>query len=311
MPLANIVSISGRKSSGKSACASELQKIGYSILNVADALKDLIRKVLFISKDTLEENKNNPDLVFTLDNFQVYLLSTELGIHHETIQSVLFVHPKLTIRCLLQLLGTELIRSFNPNWHLEKLKQSIQRIQSIQQLQLTDQNCKICIPDVRFKNELEFIKNELKGDSFYIIRPQLQETNISNHISETELNWTHFGNNVILNDCTLERLMSKMMSCNSLHQLTESDDKLGFLKSKLFLYVNFKTVYLAGKLFLNTKVRKSLTPFINENYKLWHCSNKKYPDILENISNEELKEKYIRLWLKGIFDFLVQSQTIL
>lgn len=312
--LANIVSISGRKSSGKSACASELEKIGYSILNVADALKELIRKILFISKETLEENKNNPDLVFTLNNFQVYLISTELGIHHETIQSVLFVHSKLTIRLLLQLIGTELIRTFNPNWHLEKLKENIQ------QLQLTDQNCKICIPDVRFINELEFIKNELKGDSYYIIRQlrqlrpqsnsqlQTQEPGISNHVSETELNWTHFGNNVIMNDCTLEQLMNKLVSCN---QLTELEDKLGFLKSKLFLNVDFRNVYLAGKLFLNIKTKESLTPFINENYKLWYCSNKRYPDILENMNDEQLKAKYIRLWLKGMFDFMVQSSNTL
>lgn len=313
--LANIVSISGRKSSGKSACASELEKIGYSILNVADALKELIRKILFISKETLEENKNNPDLVFTLNNFQVYLISTELGIHHETIQSVLFVHSKLTIRLLLQLIGTELIRTFNPNWHLEKLKENIQ------QLQLTDQNCKICIPDVRFINELEFIKNELKGDSYYIIRQlrqlrpqsnsqlQTQEPGISNHVSETELNWTHFGNNVIMNDCTLEQLMNKLVSCNSCNQLTELEDKLGFLKSKLFLHVDFRNVYLAGKLFLNIKAKESLTPFINENYKLWYCSNKRYPDILENMNDEQLKAKYIRLWLKGMFDFMVQSSN--
>lgn len=310
--LANIVSISGRKSSGKSACASELEKIGYSILNVADALKELIRKILFISKETLEENKNNPDLVFTLNNFQVYLISTELGIHHETIQSVLFVHSKLTIRLLLQLIGTELIRTFNPNWHLEKLKENIQ------QLQLTDPNCKICIPDVRFINELEFIKNELKGDSYYIIRQlrqlrpqsnsQPQEPGISNHVSETELNWTHFGNNVIMNDCTLEQLMNKLVSCN---QLTELENKLGFLKSKLFLNVDFRNVYLAGKLFLNIKAKESLTPFINENYKLWYCSNKRYPDILENMNDEQLKAKYIRLWLKGMFDFMVQSSNTL
>jgi hypothetical protein len=304
--LNNIVSISGRKSSGKSACAAELQKIGYSILNVADALKDLIRKVLFISKDILEENKNNPDLVFTLDNFQVYLLSTEIGIHHETIQSVLFVHSKLTIRLLLQLIGTDLIRSFNPNWHLEKLKENVQ------QLQLTDPNCKICIPDVRFKNELEFIKNELQGESYYMIRqlgPQQQEPGISNHVSETELNWSHFGNNVIINDCTLEELMSKLMSCNSCNQLTELENKMGFLKSRLFLNVDFRNVYLAGKLFLNTKANGTLTPFINENYKLWYCSNKRYPDILENINDEQLKAKYIRLWFKGIFDFMVQSSN--
>ena len=308
--LANIVSISGRKSSGKSACASELQKIGYSILNVADALKELIQKVLFISKETLEENKNNPDLVFTLNNFQVYLISTELGIHHETIQSVLFVHSKLTIRFLLQLIGTELIRTFNPNWHLEKLKENIQ------QLQLTDPNCKICIPDVRFINELEFIKNELQGDSYYIIRQhgqhadsQPQEVGISNHVSETELNWTHFGNNVIMNDCTLEQLMNKLVSCNSCNQLTDLEDKIGFLKSKLFLNVDFRNVYLAGKLFLNIKTKESLTPFINENYKLWYCSNKRYPDILENMNDEQLKAKYIRLWLKGMFDFMVQSSN--
>ena len=298
--LSNIISFSGRKSSGKSAIASELQKVGYHILNIADALKDLIRKLLFISNDTLEEYKNNPNQYFTLDNFQIYLLSTKLNIHHETIQNVLGIQQQFNIRQLLQLIGTELIRNFNPDWHLEKLQESISLLQS------ENQECKICIPDVRFINELAFIKNILKGSCYYIIRPHLEESTISNHISETQLNWTFFDDSIIINNCSLHMLINKLID---IHTSDGSDRcNLQFFKSQMFLHVNCKTAYLAGKLFLNTKLKHSLTPFINENYKLWYPSNKRYPDILENIKNNKIKNIYIRAWLKGMFDFLSRKR---
>ena len=126
--LPSIISISGRKSSGKTVCAYELQKLGYRILNVADALKCLIRKILFISKDNLEENKNNPDVVFTLNNYQICLLSSELNIDNEIIKDVLSPYEHFTIRQLLQIIGTDLIRKFNKNWHLESLEKKINNL---------------------------------------------------------------------------------------------------------------------------------------------------------------------------------------
>ena len=306
--LPSIISISGRKSSGKTVCAYELQKLGYRILNVADALKCLIRKILFISKDNLEENKNNPNVVFTLNNYQICLLSSELNIDNEIIKDVLSPYEHFTIRQLLQIIGTDLIRKFNKNWHLESLEKKINNLRSQNPL------CKICIPDVRFVNELLFIKNKLNGLSYYIIRPLLSSSSssssnhISNHISETQLNWTFFGSNILVNNGNLESLFYKLIRKITISNETlDNEDSLLFLKSNLFLNINCKTVYLAGKLFLNNKIKNSLTPFINENYKLWYTSNKRYPDILDTVTNTKLKNMYIRLWLKGIFDFLTNN----
>ena len=63
------------------------------------------------------------------------------------------------------------------------------------------------IDDVRFPNEKALIE-ELNGDCWRVIRPRID--NVTNHESEVALNWTDFGNNIIINDGSLDDLKEKL-----------------------------------------------------------------------------------------------------
>jgi hypothetical protein len=98
---------------------------------------------------------------------------------------------------------------------------------------------------------------------------------------------------------------------NLLLQTFDNNDNYKYreqLKSKVFLEINYKNAYLAGYIFLKNNIKDNLSPFICENYKLWKCSNKRYPDIIDNDSkcclNQEMKTYYIKAWLKGLYDSL-------
>jgi hypothetical protein len=95
-------------------------------------------------------------------------------------------------------LGTQIIRELSPNWHINQLKNKIDSY--------PDDN--FLIDDLRFPNELEFIKS-VGGESWYIIRPS--EYDLSNHESEIGVCWNDFGNNVIINNRSL-RLFQKKWS---------------------------------------------------------------------------------------------------
>ena len=92
----------------------------------------------------------------------------------------------------MQYIGTDLIRECNPDWHVDKTKETI----------LLDKEQKYVIDDVRFPNERKMIE-ELGGTCWFIIRPKLD--NVSNHLSETALKWQEFEN-IIVNDKSLEYL---------------------------------------------------------------------------------------------------------
>ena len=323
-----VVSFSGRKSSGKSECANYLQKKGFIILNFADALKEVISKVLNITMYDLEIYKNNSNIVFTLNNDQYNQLSIKLDIPYEDIYNVIsqYENPNhisgtYTIRELLQIIGTDLIRKKNPDWHVQKLKQKID---------LSSGN-NYCIADTRFLNEKNFIES-INGILFFIIRPD-KNVDVSNHISETQLNWTYFSRNCIseyeslsLEDRTrlnnyiivnnkipigmfnqVDYYLYNYLHPNLLLQTFDNNDNYKYreqLKSKLFLEVNYKNAYLAGYIFLNNKIKENLSPFLYENYKLWKCSNKRYHDIIDDVIDNEKKLYYIKVWLKGLHDAL-------
>jgi hypothetical protein len=327
-----VVSFSGRKSSGKSECANYLQKKKFIILNFADALKEVISKVLRITMYDLEIYKNRSNIVFTLNNEQYKELSIKLEIPYEDIYNVIshyetpnHISGTYTIRELLQIIGTDLIRKKNPDWHVQKLKQKID---------LSSGN-NYCIADTRFLNEKKFIES-INGILFFIIRPD-KNVDVSNHISETQLNWTHFSRNCIseyeslpLEDRTrlnnyiivnnkipigmfnqVDYYLYNYLHPNLLLQTFDNNDNYKYreqLKSKLFLEINYKNAYLAGYIFLKNNIKDNLSPFIYENYKLWKCSNKRYPDIIDNDSkcclNQEMKIYYIKAWLKGLYDSL-------
>lgn len=283
-----IIGFSSRKSSGKTMCTSILHQYGYTPLNFADGLKNIICVILNLSIDELENKKNDHQLLFKINSNAYDFIHTQTCISKENIEKTFNQFQPKTIREYMQILGTELIRKYNPNWHIESLLSKIQP------------GKKYCIGDVRFLNEKIAIEN-LGGKCFFIIRPfKNNYYDISNHVSETELNWTYFNDRCILiNDSTINNLIT--------YGKTPENEKY-YKKTLLFLTVNHKSAYLAGYLFLMNLNNFTKNPFILENYKLWKCSNHSFPDILQSLPYEK-QLHFKKIWLKGICDYIFNHKN--
>lgn len=237
----NIIAFCGRKESGKTELAHICEKFGYERLSFAMPLKRLTSEL--ISCDTKQINQlKNVEANYSFGAVDCLFISNEtkipLGIVKEKILGKTFIN----VRELLQYLGTDLIRAYNPNWHVEQMKLMI------------DDEKKYVIDDVRFPNEANLI-NEKKGDMWFIIRPKFD--NISNHISETSLKWQDFDN-LIINDKTLEYLLfnwSMFMEngyLTSLHKRNDVLDKLiGHKENIQLLLNNDNTFTVADSLFIS------------------------------------------------------------
>lgn len=187
----NIIGFAGRLASGKTELASICEKYGYKKLYFALPLKQLCADLLDVSIDELNVLKrNNTPIDITVGKDWVDIIHKETQIPFENINELMNGKVIHTVRELLQIIGTDVIRKFNTNWHVEQIKNMI------------DNNVKYVIDDVRFPNEKKLIE-ELGGTCWYVIRPTLD--NVSNHESETSLKWKYFEN-IIVNDNSLEYL---------------------------------------------------------------------------------------------------------
>lgn len=190
-----IIGFCGRKESGKSELGKICTDYGYERLYFALPLKNLICQLLSCSEDELNALKSvESKYIFKNDEFK--LISRITNIDFDIISKGLKNKTFKNVREILQYIGTDVIRAFNPNWHVEQLEKIIK----------IDVN--YVIDDVRFPNEADLIR-KLNGDLWYIIRPKID--NISNHSSETSLRWQDF-NNLIINDGTVEDFKAKWNS---------------------------------------------------------------------------------------------------
>ena len=188
--MGKIISFSGRLRSGKTELATICEKYGYEKLYFALPLKQLCADILDISIDGLNKAKNEgTDIGLKIDDCICTILSEETGIPLENVKDICYGKVLNNVREMLQFIGTDLIRKYNTNWHVNKMREMI------------NPNKNYVIDDVRFPNELDLIR-ELGGDCWFIIRPKID--NVSNHESETALSWKDFGNKVIVNDSSLE-----------------------------------------------------------------------------------------------------------
>lgn len=187
-----IISLSGRLRSGKGEMASICEKNGFKRLYFAIPLKQLCAKLLNISIDELNNLKNNCKPIDIICSKElVYTVANETKIPYDFIEEKLLDKKLDTVRDMLQYIGTNVIREYNPNWHVDRLREMIKP------------NTDYVFEDTRFPNEKKMLE-ELDIDCWYIVRPTID--NISNHISETSLKWQDFGNNVIINDKCLNWL---------------------------------------------------------------------------------------------------------
>lgn len=190
-----IIGFAGRCRSGKTELAKVCEAHGYKIMSFAIPLKQLCADILSVDLDKLNNLKNEgTEIQFVLDDKVCKFLSDETDIPIEITMEICNGKMLYNVRHMLQFIGTDYIRKYNKDWHVNKLRKMIQK----------DDN--IVFDDVRFKNEKKMITS-LGGDCWFVVRPMIG--NISNHESETSIKWKDCFNKIIINDKSLEYLKFK------------------------------------------------------------------------------------------------------
>lgn len=200
-----LIAFAGRKRSGKGLLSNAIVEYNNDmnqqtkILTVASYLKELCCILLGINYETLIEWKDNGHTFNIKPNEKWFnIINNKTQIPIDTIKNELVDIEFTNVRQVLQVIGTDVIRKYKPNWHIDCLSEDIQDY---------IKSYNIVIDDVRFPNEKEAIE-KLGGRVFFIIRPNYFD--ISNHISETSLKWQNFKeDNIIIND-----LSKKSMELN-------------------------------------------------------------------------------------------------
>lgn len=201
-----IIGFAGRKRAGKTSLSVYLTRIHEgTIVTVADALKNLCCDLLGF--ESIEELNTYKDNCTTWSFNQVKeaprwakIICDEVFVeysvkeYHEILKLIKEIGT-YTVRDILQFVGTDIIRKYKPNWHVEKMVEAINNAP-------TDL---VCVDDVRFPNERKAIE-DLGGTVFFVMRPDLS-VDISNHESEVSLTWPDFDqHHIILNMFTLKCL---------------------------------------------------------------------------------------------------------
>ena len=190
-----IISFSGRKESGKTELANICVDFGYEKISFATELKKLVCKLVgFNSINELNEYKNKPIGKKLLPN-SIDIINENTNINKEFIeQFTIKLNEKSTGRDWLQVVGTDIIREKDPDWHVRKTLGNL------------NANKNYVIDDTRFKNELEALK-KMGAECWFIIRNKTD--NISNHASETSLSFFDFDYNIIVNDIELNEFRKR------------------------------------------------------------------------------------------------------
>lgn len=190
------VGISGKKGHGKDTFAKELcarlcsKFIFTEIYHYADPIKELVVSVFGLDPDVVY---NRTPEAAKLRDRETYLRRIDFP---TCFRDDYYRH--LTTREVLQIVGTEIGRNNCPTiWSHAPFRK-----------EWPDDTNVVLIPDVRFKDEVESIK-ENDGLVYRIIRPSV--INVDEHISETALDDYPLNkfSGVLYNDSTKERLFEQ------------------------------------------------------------------------------------------------------
>lgn len=276
-----LIAFAGRKRCGKTTLAKLLQEEeGAIIITIANYLKYLCCDLMNMSYEELIEKKDN-GYTFNVvpDKKWFNIISKRTNISIENIKNELQGKHITSIRELLQIIGTDVIRKYNENWHIQKM---IEEIESYSEDKL------IVIDDVRFPNEKEAILNR-SGEVFFIVRPNVSE--VSNHVSETSLKWQDFDyRHIIINDNITE---DKLKLDFLIHYRNNFDF---FLRKSIFLYENenylkcsdFGTNYKENKELIDDILRQNKDKKLFNEYGIIRyktCSKHLAKEYVEKVDN--------------------------
>lgn len=195
-----IIAFAGRKRAGKGMLARGMKEYSPNvvIITIADNLKYLCCDLLNTTYDKLNKMKDDgTTFEVKVDGNWVSIINRETKISDDIICKEIGGRVFTNVREILQVIGTDLIRKYIPDWHIDK---TIERIKSY------GENKIIVVDDVRFPNEKCKIE-AIGGDVFFVIRPNCWD--VSNHPSEVSLKYTDFcTNRVIINEYTKEQMIT-------------------------------------------------------------------------------------------------------
>lgn len=195
-----IIAFAGRKRSGKGMLARGMKEYSPNvvIVTIADNLKYLCCELLNTTYDKLNKMKDdNTTFEAKVDGSWVSIINRETKISDDIICKEIGGCIFTNVREILQVIGTDLIRKYIPDWHIDK---TIERIKSYGEDKI------IVVDDVRFPNEKSKIE-DIGGDVFFVMRPNCWD--ISNHPSEIALKYSDFcDNRIIINEYTQEQMIT-------------------------------------------------------------------------------------------------------
>lgn len=173
-----IIGIGGRKGCGKTTLSYVAEQFGFKKVAFADALKQLLSETVLSTNDITELNKQKESASkYCITSNIIKQWSKMTQVPEANFINVLGENQSYTIRELLQKVGTDCIRAYNPNWHVEKIKA------------IVSQPGNYVVDDIRFPNEKSML-DELGAINVFVVRPSHIE--ISNHVSETSIGWRDF-----------------------------------------------------------------------------------------------------------------------
>jgi len=188
-----IIGFAGKMRSGKGLASHCLRDhYGYVYVEMADKLKEICIKLLNMKNvDELDYFKNNEkEICFEFNSENCHRISELTDVPEDFIKEKALSKEITSVRGLLQFLGTDILREYDPQWHI---KHTIEKI-----TKLVEEGKPVVIADVRFPNEKLAIES-IGGEVYYIV---MEDYNIkSNHPSENSLTADDFDfEHIIYND---------------------------------------------------------------------------------------------------------------
>jgi|SRR5690554_132546 len=201
-----IIGLAGRKRSGKDTVASILRNnYNFSQLAYADSLKAVVKTLTGVEEPEDKES----EVEFKIDVWDIVDISKEIDINPITLSSLLFINLKpwligaesggsipykIPYRKLVQLVGTDVVRTINDDIWIERCEK---RIDLLKKLNVSG----IVVSDVRFNNEAQHILN-MGGEVWQIERQGLMS---DTHSSEVGID-SKYVSKVLYNNSTIEEL---------------------------------------------------------------------------------------------------------
>ena len=157
--MAILIGLCGRCRGGKTELANICVELGYEKLSFATHLKKLVADLLKCNIEEVNQLKT-ANFNYICDEFDCKHISKECIIPLQFVEELMLNKEFNNTRQMLQYIGTNVIRKYNNNWHVDKTREILRN----------NPNTNFVIDDVRFENEVQLINEFNDNEKTFVIR---------------------------------------------------------------------------------------------------------------------------------------------